>query len=79
MDKLEAETYLIKNDKTIERIVEAKVIEFENGDKRIIDVTKDTSEMEPIYIDDLRPNSAMGLHKNRLDISRYAISAFKNG
>ena len=70
LEKLETETYLVKNGKTIKSIVEAKVIEFENGDKRLIDVKDKTWEMEPVIIDDLKPNSAMGLYLNRLEITK---------
>jgi hypothetical protein len=71
LTKLRRETYLIKNGKTIESIVEGKVVEFENGEKRIIDTTSETLELRPIYIDDLKPNSKRRLNQNRLTLSRY--------
>jgi hypothetical protein len=70
LEKLEGETYLIKNGKTIKSIVEAKVIEFENGPKRFLDMTDRNLEMEPIYIDDLRENFALGFRANNLFLSR---------
>lgn len=60
----------MKNGKTIKSIVEGKVVEFENGEKRILDTCSDHFEVEPIYIDDLRPNAATRLRQNRLEMSK---------
>ncbi|PMD30615.1 hypothetical protein L207DRAFT_549324 [Hyaloscypha variabilis F] len=70
LKRLKHEKYLIKNGKTIKSIVEGKVIEFENGEKRLIDTTNENFETEPIYIDDLRANSAKRFYQNRLGISK---------
>ena len=70
MKRLKHEKYLIKNGKTIKSIVQGKVIEFENGEKRIINTTDESFEIEPVYIDDLRPNHQKRLYQNRLLISK---------
>lgn len=70
LKRLKHEKYLIKNGKTIKSIVEGKVIEFENGEKRLIDTANENFETEPIYIDDLRANSAKRFYQNRLGISK---------
>jgi len=71
MFRLKDEKYLEKNGKTIKSIVEGKVIEFENGQKRVFDITNDDFNLEPIYIDDLKPSLKKGLFQNRLNISKY--------
>jgi hypothetical protein len=68
--RLKRETYLVKNGKTIKSIIEGKVIEFENGEKRILDTCSDHFEVEPIYIDDLRPNAKRKLSQNRFEMSK---------
>ena len=70
LKRLKHETYLEKNGKTIESIVESKVIEFENGEKRLLDVTNENFDLRSVYIDDLQPNHKKGLTQNRLVISR---------
>jgi hypothetical protein len=70
MHRLKGEKYLEKNGKTIKSIVEGKVIEFENGQKRVVDFANDEFNLEPVYIDDLRPKPAKGFHQNRLNISK---------
>jgi hypothetical protein len=62
--------YLEKNGKTIKSIVEGKVIEFENGQKRIIDMANNDFQLEPVYIDDLRSNPKKKVYQNRLVIPR---------
>jgi hypothetical protein len=70
MRRLKNEKYLEKNGKTIKSIVEGKVIEFENGQKRVIDTTSDDFNVEPVYIDDLIPNEKKRFYQNRLIISK---------
>ena len=70
MKRLKHEKYLVKNGKTIKSIVEGKVIEFENGEKRLIDTADEYFETEPIYIDDLRANSKKHFSQNRLGIAK---------
>jgi uncharacterized protein YkvS len=70
LKRLKHEKYLVKNGKTIKSIAEGKVIEFENGEKRLIDTANENFETEPIYIDDLRANSAKRFSQNRLGISK---------
>lgn len=72
LDRLRDETYLEKNGKTIRSIVEAKVIEFENGEKRRINTVKERFGLERVYIDDLEGDKAKRFTPNRLSISRYA-------
>lgn len=75
MERLRDETYLIKNGKTLKSIVEAQGIIFENGEKRSIDTEDIYSEMDPIYIDDLKENRQKGLEQNRIVLSRYVSRA----
>jgi hypothetical protein len=70
LKKLKHEQYLVKNGKTIKSIVEGKVIEFENGEKRNIDAANDQFETDPVYIDDLRSNPKKKFKQNRLLISK---------
>ena len=70
MKRLKHETYLVKNGKTIQSIVEGKVIEFENGEKRVIDTADEYFETDPIYIDDLRANSKKRFSQNRLGLTK---------
>jgi hypothetical protein len=67
---LKHETYLVKNGKTIKSIVEGKSVEFENGEKRILDTCSEHFEIEPIYIDDLRHNPTRKLKQNRIEMSK---------
>jgi hypothetical protein len=71
MERLRDETYLIKNGKTLKSIVEALSIIFENGEKRSIDTEDIYSELDPIYIDDLKENRQKGLEQNRIVLTRY--------
>ena len=70
MHRLKGQKYLEKNGKTIKSIVEGKVIEFENGLKRVFDVLSDHIRSEAIYIDDLQPNPDKQFQQNRLNISK---------
>jgi hypothetical protein len=70
LDRLKDETYLEKNGKTIKSIVEAKVIEFENGEKRRINTAKERFGVESVYIDDLRKDESKRFRGNKLSISR---------
>ncbi|KAH8685484.1 hypothetical protein BGZ60DRAFT_365995 [Tricladium varicosporioides] len=70
LNRLQDETYLEKNGKTIKSIVEAKVIEFENGEKRQINTVKERFGVERVYIDDLRRDDTKRFSQNRLVISR---------
>jgi hypothetical protein len=69
MKRLKNEKYLEKNGKTIKSIVEGKVIDFENGQKRVFDAAHDF-HVEAVYIDDLRPSKSKKFHQNRLIISK---------
>lgn len=69
-DRLKRAKYLEKNGKTINSIVEAKVMDFENVEKRMIDLTNKDYQLETIYIDDLQPDAKKGFDQNRLKISR---------
>lgn len=71
MERLRDETYLIKNGKTLKSIVEALSIIFENGEKRSIDTEDIYSELDPIYVDDLKENRQKGLEQNRIVLTRY--------
>lgn len=71
MERLRDETYLVKNGKTLKSIVEALSIIFENGEKRSIDTEDIYSELDPIYIDDLKENRQKGLEQNRIVVTRY--------
>jgi hypothetical protein len=71
MERLRDEIYLIKNGKTLKSIVEALSIIFENGEKRSIDTEDIYSELDPIYIDDLKENRQKGLEQNRIVLTRY--------
>lgn len=70
LKRLKHEKYLVKNGKTIKSIVEGKVIEFENGEKRLIDIAIENFETDSIYIDDLRANPTKRFFQNRLGISK---------
>jgi hypothetical protein len=70
LKRLKHEKYLVKNGKTIKSIVEGKVIEFENGEKRLIDTVNESFETEPIFIDDLRANPTKRFTQNRMVISK---------
>jgi hypothetical protein len=69
-NRLKDETYLERNGKTINSIVESKVIEFENGEKRIFNIRDEAFEPDPISIDYLEPNVEKGFEQNRLKITR---------
>jgi hypothetical protein len=70
LNKLENETYLEKNGKTIRSIVDRKVIEFENTTKRIWDLNDPHCSIEPIWVDDLLPSQTDSqLQQNRLEIT----------
>lgn len=71
LKRLKHEKYLVKNGKTIKSIVEGKVVEFENGEKRLIDTVNESFETDSIYIDDLRANSTKRFTQNRLWISKW--------
>lgn len=71
MERLQDEKYLIKNGKTLKSIVEAQSMIFENGEKRSIDTENKHSELDPIYIDDLKENRQKGLEQNRIVLTRY--------
>jgi len=60
----------VKNGKTIESIVEGRVMDFENGEKRIFDIANKNQGIDPIWIDDLKPNLKKRFHQNRFEISR---------
>jgi hypothetical protein len=75
LDRLRDETYLEKNGKTIKSIVEAKVIKFENGEKRTINTVKERFGLERVYIDDLEEDKAKRFTQNRVSISRYATKS----
>ncbi|CAI6338266.1 unnamed protein product [Periconia digitata] len=66
MEKIRDETYLIKNGKTLKSIVKAESINFENGQKRLIDLDEIRSGPYVVYIDDLREDKTKGLKQNRL-------------
>jgi len=70
LKRLKHEKYLVKNGKTIKSIVEGKAIDFENGEKRLIDTANENFETAPIWIDDLRANSAKRFSQNRIAISK---------
>jgi hypothetical protein len=70
LDRLKDETNLKKNGKTIQSIVEAKGIEFENGEKRHINTEMEKFGVGRIYIDDLQRDDAKRFHSNRLALSR---------
>ena len=70
LKKLQDENYLEKNGNTIGSIVEAKVIEFENGEKRLIDITDKHWKPLPVRIEYLERDPKKGFLQNRLDISR---------
>ncbi|KAE9377463.1 hypothetical protein N431DRAFT_329570 [Stipitochalara longipes BDJ] len=70
LKRLKHEKYLVKNGKTIKSIVEGKVIDFENGEKRLIDTANEHYEPDSIWIDDLKANSAKRFSQNRLIISK---------
>ncbi|KAJ4299563.1 hypothetical protein N0V90_004809 [Kalmusia sp. IMI 367209] len=70
MERLRDETYLIKNGKTLKSIIEALSIIFENGEKRSIDTEDTYSELDPIYIDDLKEDRQKGLDQNRIVLTR---------
>ncbi|ORY16547.1 Hsp70 family protein-like protein [Clohesyomyces aquaticus] len=71
MQKLKDERYLETNGKTIKSIVEAQIINFENGEKRTFNATVSSSYMPYLFIDNLRedPNKK-GQYQNRLEITR---------
>lgn len=71
LERLQDETYLIKNGKTLESIVEALSIVFENGEKRSIDTEDKYSELDTIWIDDLKANRQKGFQQNRIILTRY--------
>jgi hypothetical protein len=69
MNKLNNESYLEKNGKTIRSIVDRKVIEFENTTKRIWDLNNPHCVVAPIWIDDLQPSQTDDqLQQNRVNI-----------
>ncbi|PVH69481.1 hypothetical protein DL98DRAFT_522149 [Cadophora sp. DSE1049] len=70
LKRLKHENYLVKNGKSIKSIVEGKVIEFENGEKRLIDIADEYFEPVPVYIDDLKANSKKRFSQNRLRITK---------
>jgi len=67
---LKDEEYLEKNGKTIQSIVEAKVIKFENNEKRRINTEKEKFGVERVYIDDLKQDSTKRFLKNKMVLSR---------
>lgn len=50
------------------------MIEFENGQKRLIDVTK-SRDLLPITVDYLRANTSKGLYQNRIQLTEYVQRA----
>jgi hypothetical protein len=56
---------LEKNGKTIRSIIDKQTVQFENGNKRTIDVTLNQL-LEPIFIDDLKEDRKNYRRKNRL-------------
>jgi hypothetical protein len=67
--KLADEKYLEKNGKTIQSIVEGKVIEFENKEKRRANVFDELYIPPPIWIDDLEPNVSKKFTQNQVQIN----------
>jgi hypothetical protein len=74
LERLQDETYLIKNGKTLKSIVEALSIVFENGEKRSIDTEDIYSELDPIWIDDLKENRQKGFQQNRIILTGYVLA-----
>jgi hypothetical protein len=70
LKRLKHEKYLVKNGKTIKSIVEGKVIEFENGEKRLIDTASEVFEAQTVWIDDLKASPSKRFIQNRLWISK---------
>lgn len=70
LHKLRDEDYLVRNGKTIQSIVEGKVIEFENKEKRRANVFDDLYVPAPIWIDDLRPSASKKFTQNRVQINQ---------
>jgi hypothetical protein len=70
LKRLKHEKYLVKNWKTIKSIVEGRVVEFENGEKRLIAATDEKFQPVLIYIDDLKANSGKRFSQNRIEISK---------
>jgi len=70
LDKLRDEDYLETNGRTIRRIVDSLMVEFENKIKRRIDVTDRNQKGEWIYIPNLRANKEKRFDWARLFLSR---------
>lgn len=68
--RLKNKTYLETNGETIQSIIEAKVIEFENGRKRLLDTTRENLPIETVCIHGLKENRKKGYRQNRLIIKQ---------
>lgn len=73
--RLEGEDYLEINGLTIESIIDAQVIAFENEMKRSIDVVASNIPSEVVYIQGLQANSHPDKRflRNRVKIERLVI------
>jgi hypothetical protein len=69
LKKLQDESYLEVNGKTIQSIVQGKAIEFENKEKRRANIFDDLYVPAPIWIDDLQPNASKKFTQNRVQIN----------
>ena len=72
LDRLKDEGYLAVNGKTIQSIVEAKVVEFEIGVKRQMDTEKEKFGAGSVKIDNLREDGDKRFKQNKMSFNRYA-------
>ncbi|KAL1602352.1 hypothetical protein SLS60_005768 [Paraconiothyrium brasiliense] len=69
--KLEREQYLVQNGKTLKSIIQKCATEFEDNEKRRIDIYSPMATIRPIYIDNLRENPRKHFYQNRLQLKKY--------
>ena len=69
--RLAGETYLEQNGRTLPRIIDKLVVEFENTTKRYINVVDRKFASIAVELEYLRGDPDKGFTRNKLHLSRY--------
>lgn len=67
--KLATEKYLEHQNTTIKTIAQARTIDFENHQKRVVDIVNEENKIHPITIQYLKPNAKKNFWENNWAIT----------
>jgi hypothetical protein len=70
VNKLSTVKYVFRDGRTAKSIAQAKAIQFENGQKRTIDVTERAPRIAPITISGLKENESKGLGRGHIQLDK---------